>query len=387
MSHFDFDHVPNRLGTGCYKWDEDPSLLPMHVADMDFAVAPCIVDAIKKRAEHPVFGYNIITKEWKQAYINFYQRRYDWTFEEENITFITGVVPAVTSAIRAYTEVDDPVVVFTPVYNHFYSSILNSSRKVLEVPLIYDGKSYQMDFEAIEAVFAENSLKLCVLCNPGNPTSRIWSKEELTHLAKLAKQYDVIILSDEIHGLITRPGTSYVPFLTCCEEAREIGVTTLSVSKGFNIAGLKSAAIIGYNLELLKKIDRQANKDEVAEPNSFALVAAAAALNEGEAWLDEMNEYVFDNREFAVRYIQEHMPELVPIDGDATYLLWVDISKISNDSEGFCRHLVESEHLLFNEGSVYRGKETAFIRINIATTRSILLEGLRRLEHGYKTRK
>ena len=386
MNKFDFDHVPNRLGTGCYKWDEDPSLLPMHVADMDFEVAPCITNAIKERLAHPVFGYNIITKQWKEAYINFYKRRYHWRFEEEQITFITGVVPAVTSAVRAFTEVNDSVVVFSPVYNHFYSSILNSSRKVHEVPLLYEDHAYQLDFEQIEAIFAEDSTKLCILCNPGNPTSNIWSKEDLVRLAKLAHKHHVIILSDEIHGLITRPGTSYVPFLNCCEEAKEIGVTTLSISKGFNIAGLKSAAIISYNPELLHKIDRQANKDEVAEPNSFALVSAIAALNEGEEWLEEMNAYVFSNRDFAVRYIQEHMSKFVPIEGDATYLLWVDISMLTLDSKGFCKDLIENEHLLLNEGSVYLGKETAFIRINIATSRSILLEGLRRLEHGYKSR-
>ena len=382
---YEFDRIPDRRGTGCYKYDMIPGLLPLWVADMDFAIAPEIVEAMQKRIEHPVFGYNIVLDEWKDAYRNFYARRYAWDFEKDDILFATGVVPILSSSVRGLTEVDDNVVLMPPVYNIFYNSIRNSHRNALEVPLLFDGSSYQMDFEGLEKAFALPETKLCFLCNPGNPTARIWSKDELLRLSELAKKHDVVILSDEIHGPITRPGKKYVPFLSIGEIAKEVGFAGISPSKAFNLAGLQTAAIVCANPAIKAKVDRQINTDEVAEPNSFAQVSVIAALNEGERWLGEMNQYVFANRDYAFEYIQSNIPSLKPIQGDATYLLWVDISSLGIDGAAFDAYLKEHEKVFFNAGNPYGKGGENFIRINLATSRSVVEEGLKRLENGVKS--
>lgn len=379
---FDFDHLPNRRGTGCYKYDLEPDLLPLWVADMDFAIAPCIQNALAKRIEHPVFGYNIVTKQWREAYTHFYKKRYGWSFEEDDLLFVTGVVPVLSSSVRALTEIGDEVVVMPPVYNIFYNSIRNSSRIIKEVPLLFDGERYHMDYEGLEKAFASNKTKLCFLCNPGNPSARIWSKEEMLRLAELAKKHNVIILSDEIHGPITRPGMMYVPFLSIGDIAKEVGFAAISPSKAFNLAGLQSAAIVVNNPQIKAKVDRQINTDEVAEPNSFALVSTIAALNEGEPWLDEMREYVFANRDFAYDFIKKNIPELKPIKGDATYLLWVDISNVEKDDGSFDQYLRKQEGVFFNAGHVYGKGGEGFIRINLATSREIVTKALLKLQEG-----
>lgn len=378
---YDFDHIPDRRGTGCYKWDLKPGLLPLWVADMDFAIAPCIIEAMQKRLNHPVFGYNIILPEWKQAYASFYKRRYGWELNEEDIFFATGVVPILSSSVKALTEIGDNVVLMPPVYNVFYNSIKNPGRNALEVPLLYDGDSYQMDFDGLEKAFALEKTKLCFLCNPGNPSARIWSKEELLRLAELAKRYNVIILSDEIHGPITRPGTKYVPFLSIGEIAKEVGFAGISPSKAFSLAGLQTAAAVCPNPEIRKRFEKQLNADECAEPNTFAQAAAIAAMNEGEEWLNQMNEYVFANRDYAASIIDK-IPGLHAVKGDATYLLWVDISALGCDGKTFEQYLEEHERVFFNAGNPYGKTAETFIRINMATSRENVVEAMKRLEKG-----
>lgn len=381
MGKFNFDTIPNRYHTDCYKWDAE-GVLPLWVADMDFEVAPCIVDALRKRVEHKVYGYNIVPESWREAYQGFYRRNYNWEISKEALLFVTGVVPALSSSVRALTEVGDDVVIFPPVYNCFYSSIKNAKRTVKEVPLLYDGKTYQMDFPSIEKAFASPKAKLCILCNPGNPTSRIWTKEELIRIAELAKKHHVIILSDEIHGPISRPGTAYQPFLTSCDLAKEVGYVALSVTKAFSLAGIQTAAMIIENPSIRALVDRQINTDEVAEPNNFATVAAIAALNEGEPWLKEMNEYVFANRDFSKAYIEAQLEKAKVLDGEATYLQWVDLSAYISDSEDFVEYLKKEQGLLLNSGAHYGQAGEGFVRINLATSRAILEEALERLVKG-----
>ena len=378
---YNFDQIPDRRGSGCYKWDMKPGLLPLWVADMDFEVAPCVINALQKRLDHHVYGYNIILDEWKKAYSSFYQRKYGWNLDENDLIFATGVVPVLSSAVKALTEKGDNVVVMPPVYNVFYNSIVNPGRNALEVPLVYRDGKYSMDFDGLEKAFALEKTKLCFLCNPGNPSARIWSKEELLRLADTAKRYDVIILSDEIHGPITRPGTQYVPFLGIGDIAKEVGFAGISPSKAFSLAGLQSAAAVVPSPRIRAKFEKQLNADECAEPNSFAQVAVIAALNEGDEWLEQMNEYVFANRDYAFKRINQ-IPGLKAVEGDATYLLWVDISELGCDGKTFEAYLEENEKVFFNAGNPYGKTGEQFIRINMGTSRENVVEAMNRLEKG-----
>ncbi len=380
---YDFDQVIDRRESKAIKWEVKENELPMWVADMDFKVAPPIIEALRKRVEHGIFGYTEGGKEWYEACCNFFRRRYGWQIKEESLLFSLGVVPTLSSSVRALTEVGDEVVVMPPVYNIFYNSIRNSHRKIVEVPLVKKDRRYAMDFAALEKAFASPNCKLCFFCNPGNPVARIWEKEEILVLIALAKKHGVIILSDEIHGQITRPGTSYVPFLTL-PGADEVGYAAVSPTKCFNMAGLHTSAIVIPNETIRAKVNRQINTDEVAEPNAFSCVAAIAAWNESEDWLDEMRSYVFANRDYAESYIEKEIPELEAYPGDATYLMWVNCGKISANAKDFLSFLRSSTGLYLSDGGIYGEGGQSFLRMNLACPRSLLEDGLRRLKAGVK---
>ena len=296
---YDFDEVIDRRHTGSVKWDGPDNELPMWVADMDFKAAPEIIAALHKRVDHGVYGYCGDDPEWYAAYSSYYKAAHDWNIDKGSLLFCTGVVPVLSSSVRKLTEIGDEVVVCPPVYNIFYNSIVNNARVPLEVPLLYDGSEYEIDWDGLEKAFSHPKAKLFILCNPHNPVGKIWSKDELARIAKLAKEHNVIVLSDEIHGEITPLAKPYVPFLTVGETAKEVGYAAISPTKCFNLAGIQTAAIVIDNPEIRAKVNRQINTDEVAEPNVFATVAAIAAFNEGRAWLSELRRYVFDNRAFA----------------------------------------------------------------------------------------
>lgn len=377
----EFDEKINRRGSGSIKWDVKDNELPMWVADMDFKAPECVRKALMRRVEHGVFGYCSPDEEWANAYVSFYGDRYGWKIDPKDLIFCLGVVPVLSSSVRALTEVGDKVVVFPPVYNIFFNSIVNSKRVPSIVPLKEESGEFHLDFEGIEEAFSDEKTKLCFFCNPHNPVSKIYTAEEMERVLALAKKHHVIVLSDEIHGPITRPGHPYVPMLSL-PGASEVAYSAISPTKAFNLAGIHTAAIVIPNPEIRKKVERQINTDEVAEPNVFSCVASTAAMNEGREWLDAMNEYVFANRDYAVSYIEKEIPALRPIHGDATYLLWVDCREICDDSWEFLAFLREKTGLFLSNGEAYGKGGNGFIRINLAAPRSIVEDGLRRLKEG-----
>lgn len=381
---YDFDKMTDRKGVGSLKWDVPEGELPMWVADMDFRTAPEIVEALRARVEHGIFGYSVVTQDWYQAYQDWWGRRHHLKVERDWLVFCTGVVPAISSAVRKLTTVGENVLIQTPVYNIFYNSIGNNGRKTLESPLVYDGGKYSIDFEDLERKLADPETTMMFLCNPHNPIGKIWDKETLARIGELCAKHHVLVLSDEIHCDLTDPGCEYVPFASVSEVCRDNSITCIAPTKTFNMAGLQTAAVMVPNPVLRHKLWRGLNTDEVAEPNAFAVGGAVAAFNRGEDWLEELRVYLAENKRQVRSFMEERLPEIKVVPSQATYLLWLDCSKITEDAGELTRFIRRDSGLYLTEGQEYGACGKRFIRMNPACPRQRLLEGLERLERSVK---
>jgi cystathionine beta-lyase len=377
-----FDEVINRRNTGCAKWDmTKEGELPMWVADMDFQTAPQITNALIERAKHGVFGYALKGDEWYEAYKNWWSTRHHFNIEKEWLMFCTGVIPALSSIVRKLTTPAENVVVMTPVYNHFFSSILNNGRNVLESKLKYENGEFDIDFKDLEEKLSNPQTTMMILCNPHNPIGKIWNKATLEKIGNMCCENHVIVVSDEIHCDIVEPEKEYIPFASISEKCKNNSITCVSPTKTFNIAGLQTAAILVPDEGLRNRVNRAINTDEVAEPNVFAAIAPVVAYNEGGEWLDELNKYLWENRKFAENFIKENIKGVFPIKAEATYLMWVDCTSVSTNSKELCDFIREKTGLFVTSGDVYRNAD-GFMRVNIACPRSVLEDGLNRLKTG-----
>ncbi|MCQ2428388.1 MAG: pyridoxal phosphate-dependent aminotransferase [Clostridia bacterium] len=388
MKEFDFDGITDRRNTGSCKWNVAPGELPMWVADMDFRTAPSVINALEKRVSHGVFGYTEPGEEWAEAYISWWKRRHGWEMKPEWLMFCTGVVPAISSTVRKICTPNENVVIQTPVYNIFFNSIVNNGCRVLENPLIYENGRYFMNFEDLEEKLANPQTSLMILCNPHNPVGRIWSAEELAEVGRLAVKYGVTVVADEIHCDITAPGRSYVPFASVSDDCAKCGITCISPTKCFGIPGIQTAAIAVSDPFLRHKVWRGINTDEVAEPNAFAVEAAVAAFEGGEDWLDALNVYLSENRRTACEFIRDEIRGIKAVEGEATYLLWIDLKDLpdpgSTDRSSFYASEIRKRTGLFVvAGEEYGGSGKDFLRMNLACPRSTLTDGLARLKKGF----
>ena len=381
---YNFDQMTDRRGVGSLKWDVPERELPMWVADMDFETAPEIIEALRKRVEHGIFGYSVVTEDWYEAYQNWWSRRHHLEMEKEWLIFCTGVVPAISSTVRKLTTVGENVLVQTPVYNIFFNSIRNNGRNILESPLVYDGREYSIDFADLEEKLANPQTTLMLLCNPHNPVGKIWDRETLARIGELCARHHVLVLSDEIHCDLTDPGYEYIPFASVSEVCRDNSITCLAPTKTFNIAGLQTAAVMVPDPVIRHKLNRGLNTDEVAEPNAFAVVGAVAAFNKGEAWLEEARAYLRDNKQCVRDFIRDRLPMIRVVPSTATYLLWLDCGEIAEDASVLARFIRENTGLYLTEGGEYGSCGRSFLRMNPACPRQRLLEGLGRLEKGVK---
>lgn len=384
--HYDFDKLIDRRNTNSLKWEVAEHELPMWVADMDFEVAPEIRAAIQARAAHGVFGYSVIPEEWAQAYQDWWKNRHDFSMEKDWLIFCTGVIPAISSMVRKLTTPAEKILVLTPVYNIFFNSILNNGRQVLESRLRYENGEYRIDFEDLEQKLADPQTSMLIFCNPHNPIGKIWGRETLERIGELCWKHHVIAVSDEIHCDLTDPGCSYVPFASVSEHCRANSVTCMAPTKAFNLAGIQTAAVAVPDPVLRHKVWRGLNTDEVAEPNVFAVDAAIAAFTKGADWLDALRAYIRDNRLLAAEYIKEEIPQIEPVPSQATYLLWLNCSKVGSAAE-VAAFIREKTGLYLSAGNQYGGDGEAFLRMNIACPRSVLKEGLRRLKEGVLDRR
>ena len=380
---YNFDQLIDRRCHSSIKWMVKEGELPMWVADMDFAAAPPIRETLARRVAHGVFGYTAVPKEWYEAYGSWWQQRHGLKLEEEWLMFVTGVVPAISSTVRKLTTANEKVIIQTPVYNIFFNSILNNGCQISENPLLYEAGEYRMDFADLEQKMADPQASLMILCNPHNPVGKIWDKETLARVGELAERYHVTVISDEIHCDITEPGKGYVPFAAASEACRRVGVICLTPTKAFNLAGLQTAAIAVPDPFLRHKVMRAINTDEVSEPNAFACEAAVSAFTESGAWLDEMREYVWENRRLAEEMLRRELPECRPVKADATYLMWLDISAVG-ESTAVADLLRKNTGLFVTAGSTYGVPGKYFLRINLACPRSLVQDGFSRLIRGLK---
>lgn len=383
---YNFDELVPRRGSNSYKWDSAGSedVLPMWVADMDFRTAPAVVEALRKRVEHGIFGYVKVPAAYYDAIGDWFKRRHSWRVEKDWILFTTGVVPALSAIIKALTHPGDKVLVQTPVYNCFFSSIRNDECEMVANPLIYRNGAYSIDFDDLEKKAADPRVKLLLLCNPHNPAGRVWTRQELTRIGEICLKNDVFVVTDEIHCELVYPGHQYIPFASISEDFLHSSVTCTSPSKAFNLAGLQVANIFAANPAVRKKIDKALNVNEVCEINPFAVEALIAAYNEGEEWLEELRQYLLGNYNYLKRFFEEQLPQFPVLALEGTYLVWVDCSVLKQSSEEIVKMLLEKEMLWVNEGSMYGEAGDGFIRINIACSRQLLIEGLNRIARALK---
>ena len=392
MTAYDFDEIIERRGTGCVKYDETAleDVIPLWVADMDFKAAPAIQEAVRRRAEHGVYGYTHVGDAYFDAVISWFRRRHQWTIHREEILYTTGVVPAMSVAIKALTMPGEKVLFLSPDYNCFFSSVRNNGCEVLEAPLVKGGEfsetgispsTFTIDWQDFEAKCADEKTTVFLLCNPHNPTGRVWTKDELERMNDICMKHSVKVVSDEIHCELVMPGHTFQPFAAVSEACRMNSVVLNSPSKSFNIAGLQTANIICAQPEWRRRLDRAININEVCDLNPFGPVALMAAYNESEEWLDALNLYLWDNYQALRQFFDEQLPQCVVTPLEGTYLVWVDVSALTDSVDALCERLLNEGHVWVNPGTMY-GPETGrgFIRINIACPRSRLLEGLRRMK-------
>lgn len=378
---YDFDKIVPRRHSGSYKWDTVPEdALPLWVADMDFEVAPAIKKALEQRVAHGVFGYTQVDDSYYEAVISWFERRHQWTIDRRWMLYTSGVVPAISCAIKALTLPGEQVLVQTPVYNCFFSSIKNQGCQILENRLVRADDHYVIDWDDFEQKCAEEKTTVFLLCNPHNPGGRVWTKDELEKMGAICDKHHVFVISDEIHCELVMPGYKFTPFAAVSEVNLRNSVTLSSPSKSFNTAGLQIANIICEDDEVRRRIERVINIFEVCDVNPFGPIALKAAYNESEDWLDALNEYIWGNYQLLRDTLAQKLPQLKVMKLEGTYLAWVDISSLGMNSDAVTEKLLRDGHVFVSSGTLY-GKEAGegFIRVNLACPRSVLSEGINRI--------
>lgn len=384
---YDFDKTIDRRATNSYKWDSAPEgVLPMWVADMDFRTAPAIIDALQKRVAHGIFGYTRVPDAYYDAVTSWFSRKHGWDIDREWIIYTSGVVPAVSAVIKALTVPGDKVIVQTPVYNCFFSSIRNNGCEIVSNPLRRTADTYEMDFDALERCAADPRAKVMLLCNPHNPAGRVWTPDELTRLGNICLRNGVTVVADEIHCELVYQGFKYTPFASLSDAFLHRSVTCVSPSKAFNIAGLQIANIVAFDNDLRSRIDKAININEVCDVNPFGVAATIAAYNEGEEWLNQLVDYLHGNYEAMAEFCRRELSEFPITRLEGTYLVWMDCSSLGMPSDALEHTLLEDARLWLNAGTMYGAEGEGYMRWNIACPRSVMLDGLNRFLNFVRSR-
>ena len=381
-ANYDFVNVPDRRKTDSVKWDVASNELPMSIADMDFKTAPEIIDAMKKKIELGVFGYEWPKDDYFNAVANWYAEEHGHRPQQEWMIFTTGVVPAISSIVRRVSHIGDNVLVQAPVYNIFYNSIENNGRHVLSSDLEFDDENYEINWEDLEQKLALPLTTLMIFCNPHNPVGKVWSQKEVQKVADLCFKHHVVLLSDEIHGDLVRKGPGYTPAFSVEGASRDGVISLVSPSKTFNVAALHAATAVVPNDNLRETVNRGLNSEELAEPNLLAIPGTIAAYEHGHDWLQALLKQLNTNFAYAEKFISENIPEIKVVSGNATYLIWLDVRQITSNSQKLAEYLDKETGLVLAPGSIYRGNGNDFLRMNLAYPLAMVKDGLGRLKEG-----
>lgn len=381
MKDYDFSMLVDRRGGDSVKWNHfsTDDIVPLWVADMDFPAAPAIQEALQRRVDHGVFGYAQVDEGYYDAIVSWQRRRHQWAVDRQWILYTTGVVPAASCVIKALTLPGEKVLVMTPVYNCFFSSIRNQGCDVEECALVRKGDSYIVDWQDFEKKCQEDKVTVFLLCNPHNPVGRVWTREELARMGDICARHHVRVVSDEIHCELMMPGSTFIPFAAVSEQNLSNSVTLCSPSKAFNIAGLQNAYLICRDNEIRRRIDRVLNIYEVCDVNAFGIVALKAAYNDSEQWLDDLCRYIWDNYLWVRQFLGERMLNVTVCRLEGTYLAWLDIRQLGIGSEEATRRLLQEGKVFVSSGTLYGQRDgEGYLRVNLACPRQTLEEGMRR---------
>ena len=387
---FNFDKIIDRTNNFSAKWSEmnknfgTNNLLPMWVADMDFLTAPCVMEALKDRLEQGIFGYTTRPSSYNESIVNWLDNRFSWKINQEWLMFSPAVITSISLLIQNLTQKNDKIMIQEPVYSPFHNIVESNERNLVISPLVkLDDGSYVMDYEDIEAKIKD--VKVFILCNPHNPVGRVWTREELTRLGEICLKHNVLVISDEIHSDIILKNHKHTPFASISKEFRENTITCMAPTKTFNLAGLQSSFLVISNPYYYEVMDKAFSILDIKRNNAFSLVATEAAYNYGEDWLYELIKYIEDNVDFAIDYIKNHIPQLKVKKPEGTYLLWVDFSNLNVDKKDLKNALINKGRIALSDGSSFGTGGDGYYRINLACPRSMVLEGLKRIEFAIKS--
>jgi cystathionine beta-lyase len=383
---YNFDEIVNRENTNSVKFDLRKELfgkedvIPMWVADMDFKTPDFIINAIRKRAEHEVFGYSFRSKSYFQSIIDWVKRKHNWAVNSDWISFSPGVVPAVNMAIMAYTNPGDEIVVQTPVYFPFFSAIKDNNRIQVENPLKLENGRYCIDFEDLELKL--QSAKVLLLSNPHNPGGSVWTKDELIKLAELCIKNDVLIFADEIHADLVFKDYKFTAVASISDSIAENTITFIAPSKTFNIAALATSSVIISNSGLKEKYDKVLDTIHIGMGNVFGAVASEAAYTHGDEWLDQLMEYLAGNLDFVDDYLDQNIPQIKLIRPEGTYLVWLDCSKLDLKGKDLKDFMIHDAGIGFSDGRIFGTGGEGFMRMNIACPKQTLEHALNNLKEA-----
>jgi cystathionine beta-lyase len=386
----DFDERIDRKNTSCIKYDfaaqrgKPEGILPLWVADMDFKAPQPVLNALKARVEHGIFGYSEGKEEYFEAVKSWMERRHGWTVERKWLVKTPGVVFALAMAVKAYTKPGDGVMIQQPVYYPFSEVIEDNGRKIVDNTL-YLGEDgiYHMDLEDFEKKAAENQVKLFFLCSPHNPVGRVWTREELTQLGQICERLDIIVVSDEIHQDFVFKGEHQV-FAAISEELKNRTITCTAPSKTFNVAGLQISNIFISNPELKRIFKKEIAAAGYSQLNALGLTACEAAYRYGEEWHDQLMEYLKENIQFVRIYLEENLPEIKLIEPEGTYLIWLDFRGLGLSEQEREELIVKKAGLWLDSGAMFGPIGEGFERINIACPRPLIMEALDKLRAAIK---
>jgi len=380
-----FDKIIERENTNCVKYDlrkqifGTTDLIPMWVADMDFETPDVIIEAIKKRLEHPVLGYSFRPESFYTSIIDWMKIRHQWNVKKEWISFSPGVVPALNMIVLGLTEADDKIIVQPPVYFPFFTAIENHGRKLINNPLIIKNSRICIDFIDLEAKISEGA-KMLFLCNPHNPGGSVWKRDELLKIADLCLKNNVIVVSDEIHSDLIFSPNKHIPFASLSKEISDITITCMAPSKTFNIAGLSTSFLVISNHELMKKYNKTLDNVHVGQGNIFGTIALEAAYNQGSQWLEELLSYLRINIDFVENFLKNNIPEIKMLKPEATYMIWLDCRNLKMNDKTLRNFLIKEAKIGLNDGPVFGIGGEGFQRMNIACPLSLIEKALIRLK-------